>query len=293
MSSKRNANRSVTSGFRRKVGSGRGVRVSCSRACSKWFEYRCASPSVYEVAHAQAGGLRHHVGQQRIAGDVERPPQEDVAAALVELAAELAVHHVELEQAMAGHQGHLRQLADIPGTDHQPARVRVALDLVHQPLHLIDLDAVRTGPASPLLAVDRAEVAVGIGPLVPDADLVVFQVRDVGIALQEPQQLMDDRAQVQLLGGDQRKPGIEVEAHLPAEHAARAGAGAIGLLGAVLEHVLQQLQVRLHLAASTPAAAGTTGCRTGARRDSASSTRPTPINGRLRICPIVSQLKAR
>ena len=75
---------------------------------------------------------------------------------------------------------------------------------------------------------------------------MLAQVGDVGLAAQEPQQLVDDRAQVQLLGGDQRKALRQVEAHLPAEHAAGAGAGAVGFFAAVLEHVLQQVEVLLH-----------------------------------------------
>ncbi|KAG0945322.1 hypothetical protein G6F31_014476 [Rhizopus arrhizus] len=160
------------------------------------------------------------------------------------LAAELAVHHVELEQVVARHQRHLRKLAHVPGADHQPARIGVALDLVQQPLHLVDRTAIGGRPAAPLLAVDRAEIAFLVGPLVPDAHLVVLQVADVGIALQEPQQLVDDRAQVQLLGGDQREAVVEVEAHLPAEHAAGAGAGAVALFGAVFQHMRKQVQHR-------------------------------------------------
>ncbi|MNN22080.1 hypothetical protein D3C81_1354240 [compost metagenome] len=99
---------------------------------------------------------------------------------------------------------------------------------------------------------------------------------------------MDDRAQVKLLGGDQREALVEVEAHLPTKHAARAGAGAVGLLTAMLEYVLQQIQILLH--AFSPV--GRTGCRTGARRDISSRTTPSAINGRLRICPRVSQSKA-
>ncbi|KAG0764734.1 hypothetical protein G6F22_018163 [Rhizopus arrhizus] len=137
---------------------------------------------MHEIAHAQASGLRHHVGQQRVAGDVERHAEEDVAAALVQLAAELAVHHVELEQVVARHQRHLRKLAHVPGADHQPARIGVALDLVQQPLHLVDRTAIGGRPAAPLLAVDRAEIAFLVGPLVPDAHLVVLQVADVGAA---------------------------------------------------------------------------------------------------------------
>jgi hypothetical protein len=76
---------------------------------------------VDEIAHFQPADLGHHMGQQRIAGDVERHAQEDVAAALVQLAAELAIGNIELEQAVAGHQRHLLQLGHVPGTDDQPA----------------------------------------------------------------------------------------------------------------------------------------------------------------------------
>src|SRR5690606_23322528 len=67
-----------------------------------------------------------------------------------------------------------------------------------------------------------------------------------GFTPQEPQQLVDDRAQVELLGGDQRKAFAEVEAHLPAEHAAGAGAGAVGLFGAVFEDVAEEVEVLAH-----------------------------------------------
>ena len=60
-------------GVSSRVGSGRGVRVSCSRAWSRWFEYRCASPRVC----TNSPGCRpttcgHHLGQQRVGRDVER-----------------------------------------------------------------------------------------------------------------------------------------------------------------------------------------------------------------------------
>ena len=240
---------------------------------------------VHEIADAQAADLRDHVGEQRVAGDVERHTEEDVAAALVELAAELAVRDVELEHRVAGHQRHVGQIGDVPGADDQPPRIRVALDLVDDPADLVDLAAVGGRPASPLFAVDRAEFAVFVGPLVPDPDLVLFQIGDVGLALEEPQQLMDDRAQVQLLGGDQRETRVQIEAQLPAEHAARAGAGAIRFLRAVFQHMPQQIQIRPHQA--------TCGCSVGALRDRNSSTRPSATSGRLNTWPMVSQSKAR
>ena len=45
---------------------------------------------VDEVARLQAADLRHHHGQQSVAGDIERHAEEDVGAALVELATEPA-----------------------------------------------------------------------------------------------------------------------------------------------------------------------------------------------------------
>ncbi len=83
---------------------------------------------MHEIANAQAAGLRHHVGEQRITGDIERHSEEEVAAALVQLATESAYlsrlrgeRHIELEQRMAGHERHLRKIGDVPGRHDQSA----------------------------------------------------------------------------------------------------------------------------------------------------------------------------
>ena len=90
------------------VGNARGSRDSCKRVCSMWFEIQVRiAEGVHEVAGFQAAHLRHHHGEQGVAGDVERHAEEDVGAALVELAGELAVRHIELEEGMAGRQRHL------------------------------------------------------------------------------------------------------------------------------------------------------------------------------------------
>ena len=57
---------------------------------------------------------------------------------------------------------------------------------------------------------------------------------------------MDDRLDVQLLGGGEREPGAKIEAHLVAEHGHRAGAGAVALLHAVREHVFHQFEILPH-----------------------------------------------
>ena len=68
------------------------------------------------------------------------------------------------------------------------------------------------------MPVDRAKVAIGVGPFVPDGDAVVVQIFDVGVAVQEPEQLVHDRLQRQALGGQHREAGRQVEAHLMAKH---------------------------------------------------------------------------
>jgi hypothetical protein len=48
---------------------------------------------------------------------------------------------------------------------------------------------------------------------------IIHQVLDVGITLQEPQQLMDNTLEEYALGGEQRETLTKVEAHLIAEDA--------------------------------------------------------------------------
>src|SRR6185369_8918806 len=55
-----------------------------------------------EFARLITADLGQHQRQQRIGSDIERHAEEDVGAALVELAGQLATGNVELEQAMTG-----------------------------------------------------------------------------------------------------------------------------------------------------------------------------------------------
>ena len=131
--------------------------------------------------------------------------EEDVGGALVELTGEPAFRNIELEKAVARRQRHLVHLRRIPGRDDMAARIGIGLDAFDQVPDLIDGRAARIGPGSPLPAVDRPEIAALVGPFVPDRHAVVMQILDVGVALQEPQQLIDDRPQMQLFGRRDRK----------------------------------------------------------------------------------------
>src|SRR4030095_1328003 len=131
---------------------------------------------------------------------------------------------IELEQKVARRQRHLRELADIPSADDQPPRIGIRFDLLENLSHLVDLSAVGSGPRAPLLAVDRPQLAVFISPLVPDRNAAFLEVADVRLAAQEPEQLVNDRPRVQLLRSYERKTLPQVESHLIAKDAQRAGA---------------------------------------------------------------------
>ena len=63
----------------------------------------------------QPADLGHHLRQQSVGSDVEGDAEKGVRAALIKLAAEFAVRHIELEKAVTRRQGHLVDLTDIPG----------------------------------------------------------------------------------------------------------------------------------------------------------------------------------
>ena len=191
--------------------------------------------------------LREHVRQERVARDVERDAEEDVGAALVDLAAQaFAARHVELEERVARREGHPRNLRDVPGAHDDPPRVRVLAEQPHDLRDLVDVAAVGGRPAPPLHAVDRAELAVRIRPFVPDRDAVLLQPADVRLAAQEPEQLVRDGREVHLLRRHEREALGQVEAHLVAEHAHRAGPGAVVLRHAGREDVAHEVLVLGH-----------------------------------------------
>ena len=94
--------------------------------------------------------------QKGVTCDIKGHSQENIAASLIKLAGEFAVRHVELEKAVAGRKRHAVNVRNIPGADNDAAAVRMVLDEINGVCDLIDMAAVRRGPAAPLHAVDRA-----------------------------------------------------------------------------------------------------------------------------------------
>src|SRR6202042_3481928 len=110
---------------------------------------------------------------------------------------------------------HALDLGDVPGRDDEPAGIGVSADLVYHPGDLIVCSPIRSLPRAPLFAVDRAEIAIRVGPLVPDGNAMRLEIGDIGVASQEPDELAQDRLDVQLFSGDERKAKGQIEAKLP------------------------------------------------------------------------------
>jgi hypothetical protein len=118
---------------------------------------------------------------------------------------------------MAGRQRHVSEIGNVPRADDVPAGIRSRLDRSDHTGELVDMAAAGRRPGPPLVAVDGTKLAVCIGPLIPDSHPLLLKPFDVGRALDEPQQLSDDRPRVQLLGRKQRKALMQVKAHLVAK----------------------------------------------------------------------------
>ena len=202
-----------------------------------------------ELAQLQVADLRNHHCQKRVRRNVERHAQKGVGAALVELARQAAVAHVELKKRVAGRQSHMVDVGHVPGAHNQAARVGVGLYVVDEFADLVDMRAVGCGPRAPLIAIDVAKVAILVGPLVPDSYTVVLQVFNVGVARQKPQQFVNNRFQVQFFRRQAGESRVQVEAHLVAEGADGARSSAVAFLVARRNNVRQHIEILFHCVA--------------------------------------------
>ena len=202
--------------------------------------------SVDKLARLQAAHLSHHHQQKSVTGNVERHAKEKVGAALIELEAQLAVCHIKLKHGVARGECHLVDLCHIPRAHQHTARIRVVLDLIHHLSNLVDGAAVVVGPRAPLVTIHRTEFAVFVSPLVPNSHAVLLKPVHIGVATQKPQQFVDNALQVHLFGGEQRKTVGKVAANLVAKYAFCASAGAVVLQGAIVEHMLKQVEILFH-----------------------------------------------
>ncbi len=157
---------------------------------------------------------------------------------------------------MAGRQRHLIDVGWAPGADDVSTAIGISPDGLYNLANLVDtliliaipVERVVATKVTPLMTVYWSKVTVLIGPLVPDTDTTLLEPADVRTAAQEPDQLVDDAAQMQLLGCEDWEALLQIEPHLVAKHAARAGTGTVGFVDAVVQHMLEQIEVLTHLA---------------------------------------------
>lgn len=148
--------------------------------------------------------------------------------------------------------------ARVPARDDEAARVRVALNLADEPRDLVDAVARRVVAAerAPEVAVDGAEVALlapeaarvfEVGPLLPDVDAGRAQGALVGVAGEEPAQLLEDPAEGDALGGDDGEALAQVVARLVAEVGDGADARPVVVPAPAFEDCPQKVVILLHL----------------------------------------------
>ena len=127
---------------------------------------------------------------------------------------------------MARRRSDIRKIRWIKGYNDDPSARRIALDRINGSLNLVN-SSPRPLPRTPLLTVHGPEIAVSVGPLIPDGDLLIFEILNVGIAFKKPEELVYDRFKVNLLRRDKRKSVRDIESHLPTKHRVRPDSGAI------------------------------------------------------------------
>ena len=91
------------------------------------------------------------------------------------------------------------------------------------------------------MSIHRTEFTVFVSPLVPDAHPVVFQLLDIGVATQKPQQLVDNRLKMKFLGGEEREALFKIKPHLIAEDTDSTSARAVFFLYALRQYAIEQV----------------------------------------------------
>ena len=127
----------------------------------------------------------------------------------------------------------IRQHPRIPGRDDVTARMWIFPDVLQQLRHLVYVPAIRCYPVTPLRAINWSKLPFVVGPFVPNGYAVCFQVGDIRVTPEKPQQFVDDGAQMQFLGGNGGETLVQVETKLVAKQADRPGSSAVRFAAAI------------------------------------------------------------
>ena len=102
------------------------------------------------------------------------------------------------------------------------------------------------GPRAPLVTIDVSKVTILVGPLIPNAHSTLLQPLGIRIALQEPQEFVDDRLQMQFFCCEERESLLQVESHLIAKYRDGASAGAVSFLYSFFQDAVEQVKILFH-----------------------------------------------
>ena len=147
---------------------------------------------VDELTGLKSADLRNHHGEKGIRGYIERNSEKNIGTALIELAGELPVRNVELEQGVARRQRHLLHFRNVPRRHNHPARIRVVLYRIYHLRELIDRPPVGSRPTTPLMSVNRPEVTIFVCPFIPYRHSVILEILYVRVTGDEPQKFLND-----------------------------------------------------------------------------------------------------
>ncbi len=175
------------------------------------------SNRVDQFANLQVALLSDHVGEQGILGNVEGRAQEEIVRAHVQLTAQAAISNPELIEHVAGGKRHVLQIGYVPRIDDMTPGVWIFLDALDHPLDLVDRLPILAGPTDPLLSIDWPKISVLCRPGVPDVDVVVHEILDVGTAFQEPEHFYGESLEINFFRGNEGKACLQIETHLMAE----------------------------------------------------------------------------
>src|SRR5207244_2422007 len=194
------------------------------------------TPPSSRAAPRAARPVRHAVEEQRVFRDGEGHAEEQVGRALEHEERKPVAFAEELEHRVAGRKRRGLELARVPRGHHHPPARRIPPQQPDHVRELIDATPVGGDPVAPLLTVVSARVALeprALAPVrrvrvpVPDVDAERVQLPYVGGAVQEPEELGDDRAEREALRGHGGEAVAHPEAHDLADARARAHAGAV------------------------------------------------------------------
>ena len=176
------------------------------------------SECVYKITWLVPRHMGQHLQKKRVARDVGWHTQKHVSRSLVKLQVQLPTQNADLPYCMTGWERHYVNFSRVPSRNDQTAAVWCFTDGIDQPNNLVDAAAMvkcapirfgtglkNCGEIAPLPTVNRAKIAVFIGPFIPNGNTVFFQLADIGVTGKEPEQFVDNGFQMKFLGGDQRK----------------------------------------------------------------------------------------